>query len=371
MTTLSEIDSIGTHTGWVSLRDIAERSGLSRSTVSLALRNRRGVAPATLALVQQLAHELGYRPTPLLSTISQPRRWQRLRDKPLSEIAVISFVQSAPGSSVQGPNLARLVDAGQTFAAARGYRLVVHELAPDAEAPERLGRRLHARGCETAIVMPVRRADFGERFPWSLFSSVALVTGDTVGPVPVHELAVDPFGRMDRVWRELEASGYRRPGLVLDADSAGSVESRWIHGAWLRAQEAAGRGVARLRTHFTGQETPVALRSWIEAERPDVIVGGSGSVARSVKTAGCRCPEDVGYIGLNVAENSDETGFVGTESALLRAAVAHLEREERLLAIGLPSAKQIIHIEAPWRAGTTLRAARPVENAAAYAAISA
>src|SRR3954464_3013636 len=50
----------------VTLQDIALRAGVSKMTVSLALRGHPHAAAATRDRLRKLAHEMGYRPNPLI-----------------------------------------------------------------------------------------------------------------------------------------------------------------------------------------------------------------------------------------------------------------------------------------------------------------
>ena len=58
----------------VTTRDIAERLEISQAAVSLALRSSREISPALCKRVQETAENMGYRPDPLLSSLSHYRR---------------------------------------------------------------------------------------------------------------------------------------------------------------------------------------------------------------------------------------------------------------------------------------------------------
>ena len=57
----------------VTISDVAARAGVSPTTVSHALSGRRSVSAATLARVRQAADELGYRPSPVASSLRTKR----------------------------------------------------------------------------------------------------------------------------------------------------------------------------------------------------------------------------------------------------------------------------------------------------------
>jgi LacI family transcriptional regulator len=76
----------------VTLRTIAEKSGVSLMTVSRALRKQGNVSAAPQAKVEQIATALGYRPHPLISALMNYRR----SAKPARSHTVLAFVTSFP-----------------------------------------------------------------------------------------------------------------------------------------------------------------------------------------------------------------------------------------------------------------------------------
>ena len=63
----------GSRVSQVTLQDLADRLGVSRSTVSRALRDDRQIGPTTRARVQLLASEVGYRPNLAARTLTRRR----------------------------------------------------------------------------------------------------------------------------------------------------------------------------------------------------------------------------------------------------------------------------------------------------------
>lgn len=58
----------------VSLQHIAVKAGVTKGTVSLALRNHPRISAATPVRVQAVAAELGYRPNPAVAAWMSHRR---------------------------------------------------------------------------------------------------------------------------------------------------------------------------------------------------------------------------------------------------------------------------------------------------------
>lgn len=55
----------------ISIRDLAELAGVSRTTVSLALRDNSKVAAETREMIQRLAREHDYRSHPAVNALMQ------------------------------------------------------------------------------------------------------------------------------------------------------------------------------------------------------------------------------------------------------------------------------------------------------------
>jgi DNA-binding LacI/PurR family transcriptional regulator len=56
------------------MQDVADRAGVSRAAVSLALRNHASIPLQTRARIQRLAEEMGYRKNPLVSALMTYQR---------------------------------------------------------------------------------------------------------------------------------------------------------------------------------------------------------------------------------------------------------------------------------------------------------
>jgi LacI family transcriptional regulator len=58
----------------VTLQDVADRAGVHRSTVALALRDHPRIPADTRELIRALAEKLGYRKNPLVAALMRSRR---------------------------------------------------------------------------------------------------------------------------------------------------------------------------------------------------------------------------------------------------------------------------------------------------------
>lgn len=192
--------------GYISLRDIALRAGVSVATVSMALRNSPRISTERRAQIQQLATEMGYRPAVFLSEAMHHVR-QRSIAAFRSEIAFLSDEQNPhwPGASGKGfPKL-------QAFARQLGYSLDL-VLRPKVTA-RTLRRRLKSRNIRGLLISlntPLS-PDF-----ITLLQDFACVSlgGWWRYQSPLHYADVDRFRAGQRSMLEALRRGYKKIGYV-------------------------------------------------------------------------------------------------------------------------------------------------------------
>ena len=129
----------------ITQQDIADKLGLDKSTVSLALRNYTGIAVATRERVRVMAEKLGYRPDPALSMLAR-QRWAA--GKTGSGAALGYLVDSRMENAEQHR---RFLAAARVRAEQRGY--IVHEFdLADYASIKTVARVLYHRGIRGLLV---------------------------------------------------------------------------------------------------------------------------------------------------------------------------------------------------------------------------
>src|ERR1700748_1389319 len=106
----------------VHMEDIAFAAGVSRSTVSRALRNDPRLKSETCARVQKMAAELGYRPNPFVATLMADLQRKR-RPSTSSTLAVVTPHPSREGWRRQNPSFVDYFEGAKERAASQGYAL--------------------------------------------------------------------------------------------------------------------------------------------------------------------------------------------------------------------------------------------------------
>jgi DNA-binding LacI/PurR family transcriptional regulator len=179
------------------MRDIAEATGVSQSTVSRVLSGTATAVPiaeATRERVMETARELGYRPNPLA---------RGLRGAPTMLLGVIV-------RDITDPFFAGAIEAASLEASRRGYNVVLghaHESADEAEA---LWGVLEARHCDAILFLgDLRdRPRLIEELQNTSIPVVALWHGSHDSGIPT--VSVDNRSGVVAVIDHLVAFGHRR-----------------------------------------------------------------------------------------------------------------------------------------------------------------
>lgn len=136
-----------------TLGTIAAMAGVSRMTVSLALRQHSRISPAVRQKVQALARRVGYRPDPEVARFMTYLRTA----KPHQCGSVIGFLHGLKQrSSWRGePRFAKFHASALARCAELGYRLEDFWLRETGMTPRRLVGILHSRGIEGVLLTPL------------------------------------------------------------------------------------------------------------------------------------------------------------------------------------------------------------------------
>ncbi len=333
------------------MQSVADRAGVSRTTVSLAMRNSREVSAAMRERIKAIADELGYRPNPLVSTLMAARSGGKseFRRMPL---AVLDYFETAD-SRLAFPYYKSILRGLREQADARGFAAEVFKPPKSgADGMAALHRIFFTRNIRGIIVLPVPSNYHIPAFPWEHYCSVSI--GYSVIDPPMHSVASKQYGNALLLYEKLHEAGYRRPGFL----TSEAAEIRTLHHA-----------SAALHTHckthpdvveippldFDQPDQPKLLREWLRRHRPDVIISDRDLRGVVRKLAG-RIPEDIGFACLNIIEEADELSGIDLAPKSIGAAavdlvLAHLHRND----FGLPEHPATLMLAGRYHQGITTR----------------
>lgn len=337
----------------VTLRDIAQATGVHFTTVGLALRGDPRLSAETIAKVQAAARAMGYAQDAMLSALSTYRHRDSHRFA-----GVIAYVVTYPPETLKHNVTERaLVEAATAHARSLNFGLESFRIDAPGMTAERLSKLLRARGIQGVILSP-RIPDPGSMpdLDWQFFSPVAL--GFSITNLNIHRVCAYHGHNMRMCLRKMREHGYRRTGLILPLEIYERSRGH-VLGGYLAEQHLlpASDRVAPL---FLPQAeiTKSAVAQWLRAERIDgVILSGMPlEIIEYIKALGYQIPDELGvalisrYGATESIAGIDEQMRVLGENAV-NAVIAMISRHER----GLPSAPHYMLIEGRWIERPTVR----------------
>ena len=273
----------------VTLKDVAERAGVSRSAVSRTFTNGASVSNTMRLKVEKAANELGYTPNALASSLTTGRT--RL-------IGLVS-------NNFHNPIFLEVFDLFTRGLQDRGLRPLLVNLSEETD-PENSVRMLRQYSVDGVVVASsTLTAEFSQAFKDARIPVVHSFGRHSSSP-QVHVVGIDNVecGRMAA--RELVTRGYKKVGFLGGPKKATSTQDR-IAGFTAELQGhsdiAVSQSYADAYSFDAGRREMIRLLTSEPAEAyfcgDDVLSIGALS---AVQDAGLRVPEDIGLIGLNDME---------------------------------------------------------------------
>jgi len=250
----------------VTMADVARAAGVSRATVSKALRNDHHLPPARCAQVQKVADDLGYRPHPMVSALMAQLHHQRRCDDPF-QIAWIDLWPEAE-RSVTVPFWNELFAGARARAHRLGFNIEVYRPTLDGISPKRLKGMLTSRGQWGLIIPPV--PEEAMHYDLDMRGLAAVTVGTSLRTPVLKRVSSNHFQGAQLACERLRAKGFRRIGLALSQTVDDRVDQKWS-GAYLAAQLRWPTG-ERLPPLLLEEPDESALAHWLATEQPDAVL---------------------------------------------------------------------------------------------------
>jgi LacI family transcriptional regulator len=288
-----------------TLRTLARSLGLSRTTISDALRGSTRVNPETAVRVRAAASAAGYERNPLTS-------------------AVMSLLRRSRGQQFRGVLAAlEMIDPSTPSHAARYNESV---LAGVSRRAKELGFKV-------------------ERFE---------ISPEGVRLSRLHCVCSDHYRSMISLLHDLHDRGYRRPGLFMEITHDERLHFRW-EGAFLALQKYLPKIVAvpalRLKS-----VTRADFETWFNKYEPDVVLGHSPEAMAWMKECGAHIPKTHAFVCLNSLRTNNDCAALDFQAPQLGARAAELVIGQLLHnEFGVPEQPSLTTIPARLIEGPTLR----------------
>ena len=340
-----------------SMTEIARAAGVSKNTVSLALRGSARISQATRERIEAIARDLGYHSNPTVARLMAELRQNR-SPRFQATLALFNGNQD-PRALTRHPTIPAYVEGCRRRAAQLGYTLDefwMHE--PDFPV-SRWQSVFRARNILGVVIvglmqhnrLPTPLAPLWDEFP-------AIVTGVRPRNPALSFACSDHHALALAAFEKALALGYKRPALVLDGVIDELIEGRFTAG-FLTGQSRFLP--ARQRTQpfhevADARKDMSLFAQWLDRTRPDVIFTLYHEVERWLNDLGYQVPRDIGLIQYEWRANHgawagmDQRNDLVGEAALdmLISMIHHRER-------GAPEHPRATLIGSHWVDGSTVR----------------
>jgi len=344
----------------VTMSTLARELGVSKNTVSLALRHDPQIPVATRQRVLAAAKRLGYALHPVVSHLMAQLR-QSHAGAPRHTLALLNANRSRDAFRTH-PTVPAYVEGVKRRAALLGYGVDNFWLHDPELDGTRLNRILRARGIRGLVVVGMMDENhLPERFVTTWNQHACVVTGLRTHEPTLSFCCVDHHALVMQAVEHALVLGYKRPGLVIDGRIDRLVEGRFSAGMW-GGQQALPQA-QRVETFFdleAARAEPKLFHEWLARERPDVVFTLYNVVRRWIEAAGLRVPDDIGLIQLERRRgNLDWAGMDQHNDLTGEAAVDMLVGMLHSNELGLPAHPRATLISGSWVDGATVRRQEP------------
>lgn len=334
-----------------TIRTLAAQLGLSRATVSEALRGVPRVSPDTVRRVREAAEAAGYKSNPLAAALMSQMR----RSEGGSFRGVLALVEmeddGRPGYAKQFP--AKLFEAARKRARELGFEAERLTVSEKGVSVKRLDGILKARGIHGVILLPCWTEPRFDELDWPKYAGI--YTDYVIHHPPLNTVCPDHHRNMVEALERVKAAGWKRPGLVLSKHIDERLNHRW-EGAFMvmQSHHFGAKPVPALRTEGTSVEEE-EFRVWFRKYKPDVVLSHWTRVIPWMAAEGASVPDKHGFVCLNVlmadvpcAGIDLQPDLIGRRSA--EAVIANLQQND----LGVPATSTVLSVAGKWMDGPTL-----------------
>lgn len=332
----------------MNLEAIAKEAGVSRMTVSRALRNHPEVSHVTRDKVMQIAKDLGYSPNPMVSVLmSQVAQSRKADFKPT---LVYSWEHSTVTSKKQLlDSLARSTyEAIESQANSLGFKIDPMRLREDKMSDQRFSQILRTRGTPGLIIAPSQDPVAKYNFDLSALSAVAI--GYSIREPRLDRVALNYYGAITQMLNELWNRGYRRFGLILRKITDERILHLWSSGFLTFHWE---RNIPTPPNILIEEGLSQAeFTNWFKATKPEVIFSYDDDDyvqwARSAESAKVKCPSRFIHLDEDFVQNRENLlgSIPSSRRQLGLAAINLLVGLIKQNATGIPEHPQTVVVEA-------------------------
>ncbi|MBN8708903.1 MAG: hypothetical protein BGO12_19205 [Verrucomicrobia bacterium 61-8] len=334
--------------GRVSIRDLAAIACVSRTTVSLALRDSHRVSAPVRKEIQKLAAEHNYRSNPMVTALMQQVRSKRA----IKDSATIAFVTSShTREEWKKYSFNRQIWEGALAEATRlGFRLEEFWAGPGARDISALAGMLYHRGIRALCFAPMAWPHPSFELPWDRFVAIACTASTGIAELPV--VRSDHTHGMHSLLSRLRGLEAQSIGVAISLEDDERIAHAWSAGAHTFCLTAPETAVHLLRLKDYGDFESFA--GWFQKTRPQVVVGLQSTIPAFLERLGMG--GKIAYASLDVlTEELDEIAGVFQDPFYLgQRGVEYVSKAIYDQVFGLPAHPESIVVRGRFVEGRSL-----------------
>lgn len=338
--------------GSLTVRQLATLAGVSRTTVSLALRNHPCVALPTRQKIRDLAEKHNYRADSVASSLATRLRVAK-KNRTADRLAFLTLSDS-PDSWVKLINERRYLDGVRQRAARLGYEVDTFWAKDPRMTNARMSQILYTRSIRGIILPPMLHAMGHLSLRWENFTTVAI--GLTIVKPAVHRVAHAHMNGMVLALRKLKQRGYHRIGFANLQSQNDRVGNNWLAGYLTYFQITAPEKL--IPPLFVTKWNRNEFRKWVDTHKLDAVLSNSTEPFQMLADLKYQIPEKIAFASLDRLR--PETGFAGIDQhpeKVGASAVDLLITQIHNNEFGLPETPHTLLLEGEWVEGETVRLA--------------
>ncbi len=274
-----------------SCKTIAQVAGVSRMTVSMALRDHPRVAEETKKRIKEIAIKQGYTPDPnLIELMRYLRKRDISKDEPV--IALLNG-KHRPLKDLDTDSL--LVRKGAIERAEMlGFKTEDFWLCEPGMRLERTVQILQARGINGIVVLPVEKLKNVFSLPQENFVGVA--TCAVAAKLGFNQVHPHFYQSMHIGIHNLVKKGFKRIGFCVTAVE--DERSNHLYECYLDWYQKSIPEEDRIPPLTKAVITRDDFKTWVEKHRPDVVYSPNVNHYYFLQDMGMRIPADISFAAL-------------------------------------------------------------------------
>lgn len=253
--------------GRVRLRDIAEKTGFSANTVSLALRDSPRIPEATRILIRATAEELNYLPNRIAQSL----------------VTAQSMTVGLVLTDIRNPVLTNVAEKISSQLSEQGYSTLFATSGNDLNKEIEVVRTFRARQADGILIYPTdhRKTDHLKTLREEGYPVMSLVAGVREH---IDSVSIDEVEGSRKIIAHLIEQGIRKIGILDAASPLGNTEKRQGYQQALKNAGIAVEAALEVQVdgHGIAEGHEAIARLWASGARPRAVFATNDMLALGV-----------------------------------------------------------------------------------------